>query len=333
VPNVDGLAFDRHGTLYAASDGTVYSIPGTASAEPRAGTPIAQVPGADGLALGASPSDATRQFLVANRIDGIVTRVDLGSQPAAGQSNILTGGTRGDFAAADSHGCLYATQSDRLVRIAPADAACQLIPSTPGIRAQVPSQLALQCTSRRLVLIDVLQHGNHVDLFGAADRHLVGRRVQIFLKVSGKAIASAVVGADGFFRATAPLPPASIRDTNRARYQARIGHDGSLDLKLSRRMMVSSVNASGGIVTIRGHVVGPLARPVAPITVERRVSCSRYVTVTRTASRPDGSFTATVQAPARQQAAVYRAATFVRKNVSNAKRFPTFTLPRVVALN
>jgi hypothetical protein len=183
------------------------------------------------------------------------------------------------------------------------------------------------------VLIDVVPHGSHVYLLGAADRRLIGSRVQVFLGATGKAVASAVVGPDGFFHTTAPLPPAPLRNTNRARYQARIGGDRSLDLKLTRRMDVRSVTVSGGTVTIRGHVAGPLAKPAAPIVVERRVSCSRYVSVTRVAPRPDGVFTATIPAPPNAQAAVYRAATFVRRDLTNTKRFPTFTLPRFVALN
>ena len=40
----------------------------------------------------------------------------------------------------------------------------------------------------------------------------------------------------------------------------------------------------------------------------------------------------TVSAPPKQQAAVYRFETRVRKNYSNPKLFPTFTLPRYVDL-
>jgi hypothetical protein len=332
LPNVDAIAFTRDGTLYATSFGTIYRISGTATGGAPTATKVAYVPAADGLAFGAQAPGAVMQFLVVNRIDGFVTRVDFGSQQQPADSDILSGGTRGDFVATDSHGCLYATQTDRVVRIVPANGPCNLASSTPGIRAEVPSQLALQCTKRKLVLIDVLQRGNRVDLRGAADRHLIGNRVEIFFAATGRALASAVVGADGFFHTTVPLPAASIRSTNRARYQARIGNDRSLDLKLTRRMDVRSITAGGETVTIRGRVVGPLAKPVAPIVVQRRVSCSQYVTATRVAPNRDGTFTATLPAPPHQQAAVYRAATFVRKDSTNVKLFRTFTLPRVVAL-
>ena len=41
------------------------------------------------------------------------------------------------------------------------------------------ADLALQCTLRRLVLIDVYEQGDRVRLLGAADRRYVGRRVRI----------------------------------------------------------------------------------------------------------------------------------------------------------
>jgi hypothetical protein len=68
------------------------------------------------------------------------------------------------------------------------------------------------------------------------------------------------------------------------------------------------------------------------ITIKRRVSCTRNVVVK--SLRPDskGSFSITLGGPPSGQAAVYRLATKVRKNVRNRKLFPTFTLPRAVAL-
>jgi DNA-binding beta-propeller fold protein YncE len=332
LANADGLAFNADGTLYAESAGAIYSIGGTASSRPGLATAVANVPNSDGLAFGATLPGGRLPFLVSNRIDGVVTRVDFaGPQPSA--IDIFSGGTRGDFAAVDSHGCLYITQSDRIVKIAPTDRACGLVPTTPGSPTQVASQLALQCTRRRLILIDVLQRGNRVELLGAADRSLIGRQVDIIFRAGGTRVATPVIGGDGFFHATAPLPPARFRNTNLARYQARVGAERSLDLKLSRRMIVKSISSRNRVVTIAGRVTRPLAQPIAPITVQRRVSCSRYVTVTRVKPHRDGTFTATLAGPPRDQAAVYRAATFVRKHTASRKLFPTFTLPRVVALD
>jgi hypothetical protein len=332
LPSVDGLAFNSDGTLYAESNGTIYSITGTASAAPGVATPIARVPSADGLAFGATTPGGRLPFLISNRLDGVVTKIDM-TGPVPSTTDIFTGGSRGDFAAVDSHGCLYITQTDRIVRVAPTRGACNLQPTTFGSVASVPSQLALQCTRRRLTLIDVLRHGNHVALLGAADRSLAGRTVDIYFRVGERLVAQPTVGPDGFFSATAPLPSATIRATNLARYEARIGPERSLDLKLTRRMIVDSLTSRAGIVTVTGHIARPLSKPPAAVTFERRVSCTKWVDVSIVKPRADGTFSFSMPAPPHLQAAVYRAATLVRTNNHSRKLFATFTLPRVVALN
>jgi hypothetical protein len=123
-----------------------------------------------------------------------------------------------------------------------------------------------------------------------------------------------------------------VRGTNRARYQAVVGNERSLRLKLRRRMIVDGVTVRGNRVTIAGHVTRPLAAPRRAIVVRRRVSCARTVVVKRVRPRPDGTFRVTVAAPPNQLAAVYRLTTQVRTNRSSRKLFPTFTLPRAVAL-
>jgi sugar lactone lactonase YvrE len=130
APGVDGLAFDQSGSLYAESEGHVLRIDGTASGTPGQITSLARVPHADGLAFGAHTTGEPSS-LVANRNDGIVTRVDFnGSLPT--QSDIFSGGSRGDFAAVDSHGCLYITQSASVVRIGASGQGCAFEPTTPG---------------------------------------------------------------------------------------------------------------------------------------------------------------------------------------------------------
>jgi hypothetical protein len=194
------------------------------------------------------------------------------------------------------------------------------------------SQLALQCTQHKLILIDVLQRGNHVAILGAADKSLIGRKVTITFLANHKRVASAVVGSDGFFGTTAALPSRRVRFTNRAIYQASIGAVRSQGLKLTRRMLVDSIAASRGKVVIHGRVVRPLAQPIATIFVQRRVSCSSYVTVKRIKPRRNGTFTVTLAAPPNTQAAIYLATTRVRQTVRNRKTFPTSTLPRVVVI-
>jgi hypothetical protein len=116
----DGIAFGPDGTLY--SENAV--IAGTNA--PTPGTLITRLPnisGADGIAVS---NDALRPFLYFNRQDGIITKLT----PTT-LTDILTGGSRGDFAAVGSDGCLYATQTDRVIKVTNADGSCQPPPLGP----------------------------------------------------------------------------------------------------------------------------------------------------------------------------------------------------------
>ena len=90
---------------------------------------------------------------------------------------------------------------------------------------------------------------------------------------------------DGTFVAKGTLPPTALRHGNRARYQAKIGRERSLRLKLLRRMLVTRLSSRKGKVTIKGRVVLPLGRPIQRITIKRRVSCTKNVVVK--SLRPD----------------------------------------------
>jgi hypothetical protein len=140
----DGLAFGPDGTLYAASglSGGVVKINGTNSATPGASTFVASVPFIDGMAVSANPSTP---FLYGNRNDGVITKVDLTTNPPT-LTNIFTGGTRGDFAAVGFDGCLYATQSDSIVKVTNADGTCfppplgPLLPTSPSVAVDIKPQ-------------------------------------------------------------------------------------------------------------------------------------------------------------------------------------------------
>jgi hypothetical protein len=188
------------------------------------------------------------------------------------------------------------------------------------------ADLALQCASQQVVLIDVLNTGRRVKLFGAAAGRYVGRTVAIRLASTGRVVARPVVGEDGTFRATAPLPARKIRGTNAARYRASIDGERSLPLKLSRRMIVTRTSSTARGTTIRGRVTGPLARG-ASVTVKRRLSCTRWKVVKR--FKPRGRrFRVTV--PNAGGASVFRLQTTVAALDRTGRRKPTFTLPRYV---
>src|SRR5439155_24624273 len=99
----------------------------TNSATPGAvttiGTPFADL---DGMAVSATPGTP---FLYVNRNGGIITRIDLTATPPTFTA-IFTGGSRGDFAAVGPDGCLYATQTDRVIKVTNADGTC--LPSAAG---------------------------------------------------------------------------------------------------------------------------------------------------------------------------------------------------------
>jgi hypothetical protein len=178
----------------------------------------------------------------------------------------------------------------------------------------------------------VLGRGGYARLQGVADLRYVGRRVEIVSRWDGKVIARPIVLPDGTFQARGALPPRSLRTSNRARYQARVGHERPLDLKLFRRMLIEEISSSDGDVTIKGRIVGPLGKPRRAITIKRRVSCTRDVTVKAVKPNASGRFAVTIPAPPTGQAAVYRLQTSVPRSARNAKLFPTFTLPRAVEL-
>jgi hypothetical protein len=171
-----------------------------------------------------------------------------------------------------------------------------------------------------------------VKLMGAADKRYIGHRVRIVFTANGRTVARPKVRRDGTFKATAPMPSRAIRNTNLARYQAVRGGQRSLRLKLARRMVMRSLASRDGRVTIAGRIVRPLGKPIQAVTLRRRLTCTRYVSVKRLRPSRSGRFQTTVKAPEGQTMAVYRLSTHVRTTTRTTKLYPTFTLPRAVNL-
>jgi len=127
--NTDGLAFGSDGTLYAASRtlGGIAAITGTNSTTPGTVTFIASVPSIDGMVVSSNPKS---HIVFANRNDGIITEINFTSTTPT-LTNILTGGSRGDFVTVGPDGCLYATQSDKVLKVTNADGSCLPPPLGP----------------------------------------------------------------------------------------------------------------------------------------------------------------------------------------------------------
>ncbi len=184
---------------------------------------------------------------------------------------------------------------------------------------------ALACTTAQVALINVVTQGSHVLITGAARLVLAGKRVSIKFLATGKIVASATIAANGTFTASAPLPPAKLRETNRARYEASVGSLHSLNLKLDRRMYMVSATRSGAHVLLSGYVTGSF-KAGTEVKILLRVTCSKEEVIDKVKLTRSGKFSATVPAPsaATSQIAVYRATTSVLKD---GHPEPTFTLP------
>jgi hypothetical protein len=187
------------------------------------------------------------------------------------------------------------------------------------------------CGHTSVDLIDVFPARGHTQLIGFADPRLAGRKVTVRRLWDRRTAATATVGRDGFFRASAALPPRALRRSNRTRFQAVVGGARSAALKFSRRIYVTTVRPSGpGRVRITGAVVAPLASPPAGLTVARRDSCEqRYRRVKATVRlRRSGAFTIDTPAPpAGRPGAVYRITTRVPAR-RGGRTSPTASLPR-----
>ena len=192
------------------------------------------------------------------------------------------------------------------------------------------TEQALSCSSRRLALIDVLDRGGHVDLYGAADTRLAGKRVAIFSRADRRVVAHARVSKAGLFRARAPLPPQRYRFTNTARYTAVYKSAKSLNLKLHRRMIFTSVRSAHGRVMLSGLVTRPWTNPRDSIVIRQRLTCRKNRIVARLRPDANGRFKVTLKAPKKGDVGVYRATTMVAYPDPSAPDFRTYTLPGLV---
>jgi hypothetical protein len=197
---------------------------------------------------------------------------------------------------------------------------------------------AVGCAPNKLILTDVFPQGGKTQVLGVAPASAVGKTVAILSAWDHRTVAKAKVAPDLSFKAAVPLPPRSVRFTNRAVFTARLGSSRTGALKFARRMYTTSITASGRTIAFRGVVTPPLAKRIEPVTIRVAASCASIAagtvvaTVTPTHS---GAYSATLQLPASLQSAekVYlQAQTRVRQNAHSKKTFPSSTLIRGVSL-
>jgi RHS repeat-associated protein/uncharacterized repeat protein (TIGR01451 family) len=129
----DGIAFGPDGTLYASvCCSAVDIIAGTNAASPGTIQTVIQNPalaGNDGIALLPPPPGAVGESIVVNSNNGYIVEIDNPQTATPTFHNIVTGGSRGDFAAVGPDHCLYATQSDNVEKVTSTDGTCPFAPS------------------------------------------------------------------------------------------------------------------------------------------------------------------------------------------------------------
>lgn len=142
IGGIDGITVGPDGSLYLAQFGSsVLRLTRTGPYTFGALVNLANVPTSDGTAV--APSlDPANPYVFANRNDGRVTKIDTTGGIPGTQTDIFTGGSRGDFSTVGPDGCLYITQTDRVVKITNADGTCSFIPTSalPQISLSPPAQ-------------------------------------------------------------------------------------------------------------------------------------------------------------------------------------------------
>lgn len=143
ITSADGINFGPDGTVYVADggSGSPLALAGTNTSTP--GTVLEvfpRVPSLDGIGVGIPSPSSQTGFLLVNRNDGVITKVDATTNPAT-LTDIFNGGSRGDFVTTGADGCLYATQTDRIVRVTNADGTCSLYPPTAPLLRLAPTKI------------------------------------------------------------------------------------------------------------------------------------------------------------------------------------------------
>ena len=130
--------------------------------------------------------------------------------------------------------------------------------------------------------------------------------------LDGARVVRARVRPNGLFEITGPLPKASIRETEKARYVAELGGVRSPSVKLTRRMTLDALNLTRTSVTIYGQITKPLPKVKRDIVITERTSCGGRRGRRNGAAEQRGVYRATFRRPRGVDSAIYRLRSRVR---------------------
>jgi alpha-tubulin suppressor-like RCC1 family protein len=299
---------------------TMQSITFTAFAAP---TITATSPVDGGLVTAGTP--LTAQY-TCTAPAGIVTCA--GTQPSGGSLDTSQVGVyKVTISATDGIG-QAATKTITYTVVAPPPPPIAPITTPPAaVHKTTGDSLLLSCIGGPVAVLNAFRESGHVRIIGASTLPFAGKSVSIRLLGTGKIVGTTTVGADGSYSTTVPLPPKSMRDTEKGRYTAQVaGGKASPSVKLERRLNFASVTRAGTKVTIRGHVSQPFARPRAEIVVRQQTTCAGTKIVGHARPENNGDFALTVTAPPGVDAVAYRMSTRVRKSTSSEREFTSYSL-------
>lgn len=320
-----GIAFTPSGARAYVTNGfaDTVSVIDTAT-EAVEGTPIAVGSRPDGIAI---TGDGSRAY-VANTDDDTVSPIETTTN-AAGAA-VTVGGKPRALAILPALPKPEPTPSPT-----PAPSPTPTPTPTPAVVTAKPPPLILACQKTSIALVDVVRSGSRVRITGQAAPANAGKSVRLRLADRGRRAARPItvgrttIRPDGTFAATVPRPARRFKVPE---YLAQDDSGKSRALELDRRMLVDSIRRTGDRIRIVGHVTRPLPARGQRVVVTVQTDCKRRRVAGRGRLDRRGRFTITVAVPAGASEALYRAQTRVPLRPGRAAVFPTFTLPRPVAL-
>jgi hypothetical protein len=286
---------------YALAGGTVAQVTVTVTCVDDAAV------GRDDLATADEDGGAYKLNVLANDTDaeGDVIRVTSVTQPTHGTAAVLAGSPdRVAYTPAPDY-CndpgaspdtfTYTVTGGDTATVA-VEVACR-----PEAAPAAPAASPLACTTRGLVLLDVVRVKGGVRVAGITRTALAGRNVGIVRSPRDTRVGSATVASDGTFETIVPAP--SRRLAPLTHYRASMGDQRSKRLKLDRRVEITSRVASPEGTRIAGVLSDPAQG--RSITITRQRTCSKSTDVATITADRNGRFSALLPAPEAAEGFVY----------------------------